>query len=119
MGLRTWLLLGTVAFALLKAKNPHWYEDLMLRSYAKDRIPPSTLTPEQQQKIQAASLASAAVGLPVGWILEIATKVKAEDLPVIAKRIAEKVKSMGPPLDTREDTLEAYKKAAMAAGGVA
>ena len=119
MKLRTWLVLGAVAFALLKARNPHWYEDLMLRSYAKDRLPPSSLTPEQQKKLQAASLAASAAGLPIGWLLEIAVKVKAEDLPVIAKRISDKVKSMGPPPDTTEATLEAYKKMALSAGGVA
>lgn len=119
MKLQTWLILGAVAFAVLKASNPHWYEDLMLRSYAKDRLPPSTLTPDEQSKLQAASLAASAVGLPIGWILEIAVKVKAEDLPVIAKRISDKVKSMGPPPDTTEATLEAYKRTAMAAGGAA
>lgn len=119
MKLRTILLIGAVAFAILKAKNPNWYEDLMLRSYAKDRLPPSTLTPEQQQKMQAVSLAASAAGLPIGWVLEIATKVRAEDLPVIAKRISDKVKSMGPPPDTSEATLEAYKQAAIAGGGVA
>lgn len=116
---RGWLIVGAIAFAVLKARNPHWYEDLMLRSYAKDRVPPSNLTPEQQEKLQAASLASAAVGLPVGWLFEIAMKVKAEDLPVIAKRIADKVKSMGPPSDTTDATLDEYKRTAMAAGGVA
>lgn len=116
---RGWLILGGVLYAVLKTSNPHWYEDLMLRSYAKDQIPPSNLPPEQQQKLQAASLAASAVGLPVGWIVEIAIKVKAEDLPVIAKRIADKVKSMGPPPDTTDATLAVYKAKALAAGGVA
>ena len=115
---RGWLVLGGVLYAVLKASNPHWYEDLMLRSYAKDQVPPSNLTPEQQQKLQVASLAASAVGLPVGWILEIATKVKPEDVPVIAKRIAEKVKSMGPPSDTTDATLAAYKAKALAAVGL-
>ena len=118
MGLRVWLVLGAVAFALLKAKHPTWYEDLMLRGYAKDQVLPSSLTPEQQQKLQIASSASAAVGLPVGWLLEIAVKVKPEDLPVLARRIAAKVKQMGPPKLTTDEALAAYKAQALAAGGV-
>jgi hypothetical protein len=119
IGLRGFLILGALAFSLLKAKNPAWYEDLMLRGYAKDRLPPQTLTPEMQQKFDLASKASAAVGLPVGWILEIATKVSPQDLPLIAKRIAAAVKSMGAPLDTSDAGLAAYKAKALAAGGAA
>lgn len=118
MKLRTVLIIGAVAFAILKAKNPHWYEDLMLRSYAKDRLPPSTLTPEQQQRLQIASTVSSAMGLPIGWVLEIAMKVDPKDLPVIAKRVADKVKSMGPPPDTSESTLEAYKRKALSVAEV-
>lgn len=118
MKLQTWLILGAVAYAVLKTVNPYWYEDLMLRAYAKDRLPPSSLTPEQQEKLQAASLVSSAAGLPIGWVLEIAMKVDPKDLPVIAKRVADKVKSMGPPIDTSEATLENYKRKALAVAGV-
>ncbi len=115
---RGWLILGAVAFAVLKTANPHWYEDLMLRGYAKDSLPPSNLTPDQQTKFQIASSAASAVGLPVGWLFEIALKVQPGDLPTIAKRIADKVKSMGPPADTSDAALAAYKAQALAAGGV-
>jgi hypothetical protein len=118
MKLGTILVIGAVAYAVLKASNPRWYEDLMLRGYAKDQVPPSQLTPDQQRNLQIASAASAAVGLPIGWILEIAVKVDPKDLPVIAKRIAEKVKQMGPPDGTSEDALAAYKAKALAASGV-
>lgn len=118
MKLQTWLIIGAVAFAILKAKNPYWYEDLMLRAYAKDRLPPSTPTPEQQQKLQVASTVASAVGLPIGWVLEIAMKVDAKDVPVIAKRVADKVKSMGPPADTADATLAEYKRKALEGVGV-
>jgi hypothetical protein len=118
MKLRTVLVIGAVLFAVLKAKNPRWYEDLMLRGYAKDQVPPRELTPEQQQKLQIASAASSAVGLPVGWILEIAYKVDPKDVPVLAKRVAEKVKSMGPPKLTTPEALAEYKAQALAAAGV-
>lgn len=113
MGIKGWLVVGAVAYALLKASNPRWYEDLMLRGYAKDRVPPRELTPDQQQKLQIATTAAAAVGLPVGWIFEIALKVDAKDVPVIAKRIAEKVKAMGPPSLTTDEGLAAYKAMAL------
>lgn len=118
MRLGTILVIGAVAYAILKASNPRWYEDLMLRGFAKDQVPPRELTPDQQRNLQIASVASAAVGLPIGWILEIAVKVDPKDLPVIAKRIAEKVKQMGPPVDTSDEALAAYKAKALAVAGV-
>lgn len=119
MKLRTWLIIGAVAFALLKAKNPNWYDDLMLRAYAKDQVPPPRPTdPEQQKKFETVALVSAAAGLPIGWVLEIASKVRAEDLEAVAKRVRSKVLSMGPPADTAQPTLDGYKAAALAAGGV-
>mgnify|MGYP006300708875 CR=1 FL=1 len=119
MKLRTWLVIGAVAFALLKAAKPNWYEDLMLRGYAKDQVPPPKPTdPSQLHTYEVVSLVAAAAGLPIGWIFEIAQKVKLEDLPVIAQRISAKVRSMGPPTSTTDEALAAYKKKAMAAGGV-
>lgn len=119
MKLRTWLLIGAVAFALLKAKNPNWYEDLMLRGYAKDQVPPPKPTdPQALHTYDVVTLVAAAAGLPVGWIFEIAQKVKLEDLPVIAQKISAKVRSMGPPPNTTDEALAAYKHKAMQAGGV-
>lgn len=121
MGIRGWLIAGAIAYALLKAKNPTWYEDLMLRGYAADQVPPPTTAtdPETKKKFEMAATVAQAVGLPIGWILEIAQKVSPSDLPLIAAKIAAKVKSLGPPSDTTAATLAAYKAAAMAAGGVA
>jgi hypothetical protein len=91
----------------------------MLRGYAKDQVPPpKPIDPELKKKYDTISLVAAAAGLPVGWIFEIASKVKAEDLPVIAKRISAKVRSMGPPSSTTDEALAEYKKKALAAGGV-
>lgn len=119
MKLRTWFIIGAVAFALLKAKYPNWYQDLMLRAYAKDQIPPPRpVDPEQQKKFETVSMVSAAAGLPIGWVLEIASKVRPEDLQVVAKKISAKVLAMGPPTDTEPHTLEYYKATAIAAGGV-
>ena len=118
MKLRTWLIIGAVAFALLKAKNPGWYDDLMLRAYGKDNVPPPRpVDPEQQKKYDTVALVSAAAGLPIGWVLEIASKTRAEDLEAVAKKVKSKVLSMGPPPDTTQPTLDAYKYTALAAGG--
>jgi hypothetical protein len=120
MKLRTWLVIGAVAFALLKAKYPRWYEDLMLRAYARDQIPPPRpVDPDQQKKYDTVAMVSAAAGLPIGWVLEIASKVRPEDLAAVAKRISAKVISMGPPKDTQPETLQSYKQTAIDAGGVA
>jgi hypothetical protein len=117
--LRTWLIIGAVAFALLKAKNPRWYDDLMLRAYGKDQVPPPRpVDPEQQKKFDTVSMVSAAAGLPIGWVLEIASKVRVEDLEAVAKKVRAKVLSMGPPADTSQPTLDGYKATALAAGGV-
>ena len=119
MKLRTWLIIGAVAFALIKAKYPRWYEDLMLRAYAKDQIPPPRpVDPEQQKKYDTVSMVSAAAGLPIGWVLEISAKVRPEDLQMVAKKISAKVLAMGPPSDTEPLTLEYYRATAIAAGGV-
>lgn len=118
MKLRTWLIIGAVGFALLKAVRPNWYQDLMLRAYAKDQIPPPRpVDPEQQKKFETVAMVSAAAGLPIGWVLEIASKVRAEDLEAVAKKVRAKVLSMGPPADTEPHTLEYYKATAIAAGG--
>lgn len=91
----------------------------MLRGYAKDQVPPPKPTdPNQLNIYNVATLVAAAAGLPVGWIFEIAQKVKLEDLPVIAQRISAKVRSMGPPSSTTDEALAAYKAKAMQAGGV-
>lgn len=116
MKLRTFLILGAVGYAILSAMRPHWYEDLMNRAYVADHLAkPSDLPPDQWQM---ASMAATAVGLPVGWLVDIARKVKPEDLPVIAEKIKAKVVAMGAPTDTQDATLAAYKAQAIAAAGV-
>lgn len=118
MGWKGWLLIGAVAYFVFKTKHPRWYEDLMLRAYAPDHVVPKAQTPEEQAKYAQASQAATAVGLPIGWIIEIAGKVKAEDLAMIAKRLSEAVLVMGMPSDTLPNTLATYKAKAYAHAGV-
>lgn len=118
MRLGTWLAIGAVALVLL-AKSQRWYEDLMLRAFARDNVPPHDDTPQGKRNLQLASSAASEVGLPVGWVLELIPKVKPEDLQAAAQRVAAKVKSMGPPPDTTDATLAEYKKTAMSAAGSA
>lgn len=115
MRLGTWILVGAVALVLLSAKGLQWYYDLMLRSYAKDNVPPHDPSPEGKRRLQVASDVASAVGLPVGWVLEFAPKVPPEDLRASAQRVVDKVKSMGPPPDTTEQTLAWYRKTAISA----
>ncbi len=111
MKLRTWLIIGAVGYAILNAVKPSWYDDLMNRAYAPDHLAkPDNVPPD---KWQMASMAATAVGLPVGWLIDLSQKVKPEDLPIIAQKLKDKVLSMGAPADTKLETLAAYKKTAI------
>ena len=114
MRLRWWLVIAGVSYAVFNAVRPHWYDDLMNRAYAPDHlVQPTDVAPD---KWQLATMAATAVGLPVGWLIDIAQKVKPEDVPIIAAKITAKVLAMGQPADTQPATLAAYKDAAIAAG---
>lgn len=116
MRLGTWIAIGAVAALVLTlAKQQRWYYDLMLRAFAKDQVPPHVTTPEGKRSLQVASSVASEVGLPVGWVLEMAPKVPPDGLSAAAQRVVDKVKSMGPPPDTTEQTLAWYKKQAMSA----
>ena len=118
--MKTWqkVLIGcSIGYLVLKWQKPHWYEDLMNRAYAPDYLVPQSAA-ASPQAYQLAAAAAAAVGLPVGWLIDIASKVKPGDLTIIAGKIRDKVMAMGPPADTQQQTLDAYKSQAIGAAGV-
>ena len=117
MNWKLWLILGAIGYAVMKSRYPHWYEDLTLRSYAGDNIASPGDTPESKSKFETAAKVAQQVGLPIGWILEIAGKYQDGDLTKIASRVQQKVLQMGPPNATDPATLAAYKDAALAAAG--
>lgn len=120
--MRTWqkVLIGlSVSYAILKYCEPHWYEDLMCRAYAPDYLVKPGADAASQSNFEAASAAAAVVGLPVGWLIDIASKVQPGDLTIIAGKIRDKVLAMGQPVDTTPATLASYKAAAIAAGAPA
>jgi hypothetical protein len=119
MKLRTLLILGAVGYAVYNALHPHWYEDLMNRAYAPDHLSKPEDAPGGVDGYTAAGAISAALGLPIGWILDIAKKVQPGDVPAIAQKVKDAILKMGPPVNTLPETLAAYKKQALAAAGIA
>lgn len=117
MGVRGWLIFGAVAYAIFNAARPTWYADLMNRAYADDHLVSSSgVSPSVWQN---ASIAAAIVGMPIGWLLDIASKVQPGDVEIIAQKLKNAVLRAGPPPDTLPATLAAYKAKIFAAAGVA
>ena len=111
IGWAGWLGIIGAAWILLRATRPAWYQDLMLRTFGADVPAKGT---QEAQLLEAADLAAKYM-LPLGWVVrigEVATGVKLEDA---VKSVSDKVIKMGPPADTRPETLATYKETALAA----
>ena len=115
-----WTIVGLTAAAwlLLRATKPQWYQDLMLRAFAGDQTAEPGKTPEAQRKFEEAADIAARALLPLGWVLRIAETTSGVTLEQAVQAVQQKVLAMGPPPDSRPETLAAYKQQALAAGGV-
>lgn len=117
MGWKGWLACVGVAWIVLRAERPAWYQDLMLRAFAQDQIADPGTTPAAQQQFEQAADLAARYLLPVGWVLVLAEKVSGVPLEVAVQRVQQAVLAKGPPLDTQNQTLVDYKQSVLAAGG--
>ena len=107
-----------IAWIVLRAFHPKWYDDLMLRAFASDQLAEPGKTPEAQKKFeQCADLAARAV-LPIGWVIKLAESASGTTLEQAVQNVKAKVLNMGPPTDSKPETLAKYKEAAIAAGKV-
>lgn len=113
-----WLGIASLAWIVVRALHPKWYDDLMLRAFASDQIAEPGKTPQEREKFeQAADLAARAL-LPIGWVIRIAEVTTGTTLEQAVQNVKAKVLAMGPPPDSKPETLSQYKASALAAGGV-
>ena len=107
------LIFGALAWVLIRATRPKWYDDLMLRAFAADQFADPGKTKENREQFEKAADVAARVALPLGWVLVLAQKVNVGQLEDAAKKVRSKVLSMGPPADTKPETLSQYKAKAL------
>lgn len=104
-----------IAWVLVRAIRPKWYDDLMLRAFASDQLAePGKTEAEKKQFEECADLAARAL-LPMGWVLKIAEVASGVTLEQAVQNVKAKVLNMGPPLDTKPETLAQYRATAIAA----
>lgn len=117
---KAWKILAGVAIGwiLLRAFRPKWYDDLMLRAFASDQLAEPGKTPEAQKKFEEAADLAARVMLPLGWVLKIAETTTGTSLEQAAQNVKAKVLGMGPPADTKPETLAKYRETAISAAKV-
>jgi hypothetical protein len=117
VGWKGWLAVSAVVWLLLRSTRPQWYEDLMRRAFAADGVAQagSAATPEQQKQILEAADLAAKYMLPLGWVIRIAEVATGTTLEQSVQKVQAKVLGMGPPADTKPETLQAYKDAALSA----
>jgi hypothetical protein len=112
-----WKVLAGVSIAWIVTRSfrPKWYDDLMLRAFASDQLAEPGKTPEAQKKFEEAADLAARALLPVGWVIRIAEITTGTSLEQAVQNVRAKVLSMGPPPDSKPETLAKYKEAAIAA----
>ena len=90
-------------FAYTYFSRPKWLDDLLLRTYGADHLANGRIDPV------AASVASE-YGLPVTWVMELRNQ-GADDtnLSAHADAVIGRILKLGPPANTLQDTLIAYK----------
>ena len=118
---KLWTYIGIAAGAwiLVRAWQPKWYEDLMLRAFASDQIAEPGKTPEARKQFEAAADLAARSLLPLGWVLKLAEGYTGTSLEQAVQSVRQRVLAMGPPADTSPETLARYRADALAAGGKA
>lgn len=117
---KTVLILVALGWVVLRKTRPKWYDDLMLRAFASEQYTADESKKSREQFEKAADVASRFV-LPLGWMLTVAEKVQdgsAAKIAEAAGRIQKAVLKLGPPTDTKPETLAAYKDAVFKAAGV-
>lgn len=108
----------SIAWIVIRAVRPKWYDDLMLRAFASDQLAEPGKTPEAQKKFEECADLAARVMLPLGWVLKIAETASGTTLEQAAQNVKAKVLAMGPPPNTENTTLAKYKEAALSAAKV-
>jgi hypothetical protein len=102
----------SLAWIILRATKPRWYQDLMLRAFASDQVAEPGKTPEAQKQFeQCADIAAR----PLGWVIKIAEISTGVTIEQAVQKVQQKVLSMGPPSDTKPETLAKYRETALAA----
>lgn len=117
MGWKGWIAVAAGAWILLRATRPRWYEDLMLRAFAGDGAAPAGQAASAEDKkrlLEAADLAAKFM-LPLGWVIRVGEIATGTTLEQAVQKVQAKVLAMGPPPDTKPETLAAYKDQALSA----
>ena len=111
------VLMGvSITWLLVRAVRPKWYDDLMLRAFASDQLAEPGKTPESQKRFEECADLAARALLPLGWVLKIAETTSGVTLESAVQNVKQKVLAMGPPPDTKPETLAQYRATAIAAG---
>jgi hypothetical protein len=108
--------IAALVWIVVRALHPKWYDDLMLRAFASDQLAEPGKTEESKKKFEEAADLAARALLPIGWVLKIAETTSGVTLEQAVQNVKQQVLKMGPPTDTKPETLAQYKKAAIAAG---
>lgn len=114
---RLWWYVGAAAalWIITRATKPKWYQDLMLRAFASDQLAEPGKTPEAQKQFEQAADIAARALLPLGWVLKIGEIATGVTIEQAVQRVQEKVLAMGPPADSKPETLAQYRETAIAA----
>lgn len=108
----------SITWIVVRALRPKWYDDLMLRAFAGDQLAEPGKTPEAQKRFEECADLAARMMLPLGWVLKIAEVSTGTTLEQAAQNVKAKVLAMGPPPDSKTETLAKYKEAAISAAKV-
>lgn len=114
---RIWLAVGLVGglWIVLRATKPRWYQDLMLRAFASDQLAEPGKSQKAREDFEKAADLAARAMLPLGWVVKIAEISTGVTLEQAVQAVQKKVLAMGPPADSRPETLAAYRSAALSA----
>ena len=117
---KLWWYVGGVAllWIIVRAAKPKWYQDLMLRAFASDQVAEPGKTPEAQKQFEQAADIAARALLPLGWVIKIAEIGTGVTLEQAVQKVQQKVLAMGPPADSKPETLAKYRADALAAAKV-
>lgn len=111
-----YIAIAAGVWVLVRALRPKWYDDLMLRAFASDQLAEPGKTPEARKKFEEAADIAARALLPMGWVLKLAEVYTGTTLEQAAQKVKAQVLSMGPPPDSKPETLAKYRETAIGAG---
>jgi len=113
-----WVAILGAVWIVTRALRPKWYDDLMLLAFADDQFATPGETPEAQKQFEQAADLAARFVLPYGWVIRVAEVATGTNLEQVIQQLQQNVLAMGPPADTKPETLAAYKNKALASVGV-